>query len=516
MSLTKVNGSLSTPQGAKCSGQTPPLPHYLAEAHSMSDSKLLSLSISELAPLIRQRKVSPVEVTQAVLDRAETLGPRLASIITLLKDEALAQARAREEDIARGGYRGPLDGVPVSVKDNIATAGIRTTMGVKVFDQFVPDEDAFAVAGLKQAGAVIYSKDNLHELAGGNTTDNPWYGRARNPWNLECSPGGSSGGTGANVAARISFAGIGTDAGGSVRNPSAQNGLFGIKATAGRVSTRGLLGSSNHNDYIGPIARTPRDVAYMLQAISGYDMLDPNSVPVPVPDFTAKLGQPLKGMRAGIPTNFYFDFCDDEVEANFYKSVEEWERLGVETTRVDLPMLDHADIMRVIGTAEGAVQHEPYLREQRENISEQARIRYLAGQFVLARDYIKAMRVQYLVRQEFLQTLQDVDFILAPSRNVPATPPGAKVTIKGVEYDPAKPGKIVIGHNLFICNMTGLPSLAAPSGFTKIGLPTGLLLIGRPFDEATLLQIAHAWDEVRPSRDLIPPLLQEEPEAVAV
>ncbi len=480
----------------------------------MSD-ELLSLSIAELAPLISQRKVSPVEVTRAVIERAEQLGPRLASIITLMKDEAMAHAKARETDIMRGGYRGPLDGVPVSVKDNIATGGIRTTVGVKVYDDFVPDEDAFAVAQLKQAGAIIFSKDNLHELAGGNTSDNPWYGRARNPWNLECSPGGSSGGTGANVSARISFAGIGTDSGGSVRNPAAQCGVFGFKATAGRVSTRGLLATPNSNDYIGPLARTPRDVAFMLQAISGYDMLDPNSVPVPVPDFTAKMGQSLKGMKAAIPTNFYFEYCDDEVESNFWKAIEELERQGLETVRVDLPMLDHADIMRVIGMAEGAVTHEPYLREQRENVSEAARIRYMAGQFVLARDYIKAGRIQYMVRQEFLRTLQQFDFMLAPSRNVPATPPGAKVTIKGVEYDPAAPGKIVIGHNLFICNMTGLPSLAAPTGFTKIGLPTGLLIIGRPFDEQTVLQVAEAQDQVRPGRTLLPSILTDQPAAIA-
>ncbi len=472
--------------------------------------ELLSLSIAELAPLIERREVSPVEVTRAALDRAAVLGPQLASIITLLEDQALAQAKAREADILGGGYRGPMDGIPVSIKDNIQTGGIRTTAGTKVFDAFVPDEDAFAVAGLKQAGAIILSKDNLHELASGNTTNNPWFGQARNPWNLECSPGGSSGGTGANVSARISFAGIGTDAGGSVRNPSAQCGLFGIKSTAGRVSTRGIMASANIHDYVGPIARTPRDLAFMLQALSGYDMLDPNSVPVPVPDFEAKIGQPLSGLRTAIPTNFYFDYCDDEVEANFWKAAEELEKLGVETTRITLPTLDHADIMRVIGTAEAAVTLEPYLREERENISVEARHRFLAGQFVLARDYVKAGRIQHLVRQEYLRTLQEFDFIVAPSRNVPATPPGAKVTIKGVEYDPTVPGKVVIGHNLFICNMTGLPSLAAPTGFTKLALPTGLLLIGRPFEEPALLQIAAAWDEVRPDRDLLPPILGEE------
>jgi aspartyl-tRNA(Asn)/glutamyl-tRNA(Gln) amidotransferase subunit A len=471
---------------------------------------LLSKSIHELAPLIRQKKVSPVEVTTAALERAEVLGPRLGSIITLLKEDALAQARAREADIMRGGYRGPLDGVPVSLKDNLATAGIRTTVGSKFFDQNVPAEDAFAVTGLKRAGAIIMMKDNLHELAGGITTDNPWYGRARNPWNLECNPGGSSGGTAANVAGRVSFAGLGTDLGGSVRGPAALCGLFGLKATAGRVSVRGLLGSALTNDNIGPLARSARDVAFMLQAVAGYDMLDPNSVPVPVPDYQEQMGRPLTGLRAGIPTNFYFDDCTDEVEANFWAATKQLESFGIETVRIELPTLKYAEIIRAVGSAESAVTFEPYLREQRENISEAMGIRYMAGQFVLARDYIKALRYQYVVRQEYLTTLQDVDFILAPSRNVPPTPPGTTVTVKGVEYDPSKPNTLVIGHNFFPCNSTGLPSFAVPSGFTKLGLPTGLLLIGRPFDEALLLHVADAYDQVREGREMVPPVLQEQ------
>jgi aspartyl-tRNA(Asn)/glutamyl-tRNA(Gln) amidotransferase subunit A len=479
-------------------------------------SELLSKSIAEVAPLVRQRQVSPVELTKAVLERAEGLGSRLGSIITLLKDEAMAQAKAREADIMRGGYRGALDGIPVSIKDNLATAGIRTTIGSKLFDQQVPGEDAFAVTKLRGTGAVIFSKDNLHELAGGITTDNPVYGKARNPWHLECNPGGSSGGTAANVAGRISFAGLGTDAGGSVRGPAALCGIFGLKATAGRVSTRGLLGSANTNDYIGPMARSARDVAYMLQAIAGYDMLDPNSVPVPVPDYLERLGKPLTGIRAGIPSNFYFDDITDEVEANFWRAAQHLEALGVQTTRVELPMLKYAEIIRAVGSAESAVTFEPHLRDQRENISDAAqRNRYLAGQFILARDFIKAMRIQHMLRQEYLRTLQDVDFILAPSRNVPPTPPGGRIMVNGVEYDPNAPHKLVVGHNFFPCNSTGLPSFAVPSGFTKYGLPTGLLFVGRPFDEGLLLQVADAYDQVREDRAAEPQIVAEELAATA-
>lgn len=468
--------------------------------------QLHEMTIAELAPLIRQRKLSPVEVTEAALERAEVFGAKFGSIITLLGEQALAQAKAREADISRGGYRGPLDGIPVSLKDNLATAGVRTTLGTKLFEHSVPAEDAFAVARLRQAGAIIIAKDNMHELAGGITTNNAWFGRARNPWNLELNPGGSSGGTAANVAGRVSYAGLGTDLGGSVRGPAALCGIYGLKASAGRVSTRGLLGSANTNDYIGPMARSPRDIAIVLQTIAGYDMLDPNSVPVPVPDYQERLGRPLTGLRAGIPANFYFDDCVDEVEDNFWTAVKALEEFGVRTSRIELPMLKYAEIMRAVSSAESFVTQEPYLRDHREDIGDVTlRQRILAGQFVLARDYIKAMRVQYLVRQEYLRTLQQVDFIIAPSRNVPPTPPGATVTIKGTEHDPSVPGALVIGHNFFVCNMTGLPSLAAPSGFTKYGLPTGILLIGRPFDEGLILQVADAYEQVRTGRDVVPP-----------
>ncbi len=464
------------------------------------------MTIAELAPLIQQRKVSPVEVTEAALNRAEEFGARFGSIITLLREQALDQAKGREADIARGGYRGPLDGIPVSVKDNLATAGIRTTLGSKLFENQVPADDAFAIARLRQAGAIIMCKDNMHELAGGITTNNATFGRARNPWNLELNPGGSSGGTAANVAGRVSYAGLGTDLGGSVRGPAALCGIYGLKASAGRVSTRGLLGSANTNDYIGPMARSPRDTAIVLQAIAGYDMLDPNSVPVSVPNYLEQLGKPLTGLRVGIPTNFYFDDCVDEVEDNFWAAVRALEEFGVETTRIELPTLKYAEILRAVSSAEGFSTFEPHLRDNRDLIADvNIRQRMLAGQFVLARDYIKAQRIQYLIRQEYLQALQNVDFIIAPSRNVPPTPPGEKVTIKGTEYDPSVPGALVIGHNFFICNSTGLPSLAAPSGFTKFGLPTGLLMIGRPFDEGLLLQVSNAYEQVRDGRDAVPP-----------
>jgi aspartyl-tRNA(Asn)/glutamyl-tRNA(Gln) amidotransferase subunit A len=478
-----------------------------APAHGgnvMAD-ELHSKTIAELAPLIQERKLSPVELTTAALDRAESVGSKLSSIITLLRDQALAQAKAREADIARGGYRGPLDGIPVSVKDNLATAGIRTTLGSKLFENSVPGEDAFAIAQLKAAGAIIIAKDNMHELAGGITTNNQWFGRARNPWNLELNPGGSSGGTAANVAGRVSYAGLGTDLGGSVRAPAALCGIYGLKASAGRVSTRGLLGSANVNDYIGPMARSPEDIAIVLQAIAGYDLYDPNSVPVAVPDYQDKLGKPLAGLKVGVPTNFYFDDCVDEVEDNFWAAVKILEGYGVEVTRIELAMLNYAEILRAVSSAESVVQFEPQLREQRENIGDvQVRQRMLAGQFVLARDFIKAGRIQYLLRQEYLASFKRVDFLMAPSRNVPPTPPGAKVTIKGVEHDPSVPGALVIGHNFFPCNSTGLPSLAVPSGFTKYGLPTGMLMIGRPFDEATLLQVANAYERVREGRDAVP------------
>jgi Asp-tRNA(Asn)/Glu-tRNA(Gln) amidotransferase A subunit family amidase len=279
----------------------------------MADAALVTMTIAELAPKIKSKAISPVELTEAVLTQVDRLQPHLNSFITILHEPARRQAREQEAALMRGEYRGPLHGIPIGIKDNIATAGIRTTVGSKVFTDYVPEEDAYVVNRCKEAGAIIIGKENLEEFAAGSTSNNLHYGAVHNPWNLEHIPGGSSGGGGANVAACVTFASLGTDLGGSVRGPANFCGVVGLKQTYGRVSQRGLMVTSFNGDHIGPITRSVQDSALMLQVIAGYDPLDPSTVPVPVPDYSALLGQELRGLKMGIPSNYYFGVVDPDV-----------------------------------------------------------------------------------------------------------------------------------------------------------------------------------------------------------
>ena len=276
----------------------------------MVDTELLELTISELAARIESREVSPVEVTQAALAQADRLQPTLNSFITILHERAMSDARESKAALARGEYRGPLHGVPIGIKDNIATAGIRTTLGSKVLAEQVPEENAHVVELCRAAGAIILGKENLEEFAAGPTSNNLHYGAVHNPWALDRIPGGSSGGSGANVAAGVTFASLGTDLGGSVRGPGHFCGIVGLKQTFGRVSQRGLLGTSYNGDHIGPLTRSVKGSAIVLQAIAGHDPLDPSTVPVPVPDYTASLDKGLAGLKMGVPTDHYFDLLE--------------------------------------------------------------------------------------------------------------------------------------------------------------------------------------------------------------
>jgi aspartyl-tRNA(Asn)/glutamyl-tRNA(Gln) amidotransferase subunit A len=467
----------------------------------MAATELLTLTIAELAPKIRTREVSPVELTEAALAQAERLQPTLGSFITILHDTARKQAREQEAALMRGEYRGPLHGIPIGIKDNLATAGIRTTVGSKVLANNVPTEDAEVVRRCKEAGAIILGKENLEEFAAGATSNNPHYGAVHNPWKLDCVPGGSSGGSGANVAACVTFASLGTDLGGSVRLPGTFCGVVGLKQTFGRVSQRGLLVTSFNGDHIGPLTRSVRDSALMLQVIAGYDPLEPSTVPVPVTDYTARLGEAVGGLKMGMPTNHYFELLDPEVETAVRQALATLEKLGMELREVALPMMQYAGALRITGMADSVVTHEPFLATHRQDYGPDVLYRTLAGQFVLGRDYSKAMKVQRLIKEEHARVLQEVDVLVTPTAPVPAPPIGAKaVTLGGTAYQVRGPGSGVISRNTSPSNATGLPAITVPCGFTAAGLPIGLQLIGRPFEEALLLQVAHAYEAVSPAR----------------
>lgn len=475
----------------------------------MTTPELLKLAISEIAPKIRAKEVSPVEVTEAALAQADRLQPSLNSFITLMHDQAMSQARDAEAAIARGEYLGPLHGVPIGIKDNLATAGVLITLGTKVLADYVPDEDAHVVTLCKQAGAIILGKENMEEFASGAASNNPHYGPVHNPWNLDHVPGGSSGGGGANAAACVTFASLGTDLGGSVRMPGSFCGVVGLKQTFGRVSQRGLLGTTFNGDHIGPMTRTTRDCALLLQIIAGYDSLDPSTVPVPVADYTANLENDLQGLKMGIPTDHYFDIMDSEVEAAVRQAIEALKGLGAELIEVSLPSMRYAGAIRAVAAADSIVAHEPYIRSNRQDYSADTLYRALAGQFVLARDYSKALKAQRIIKEEYLRVLQQVDFLATPTTPVAAPridPP--TFTLVGEQHPLKGPGSGSVSRNTSPSNATGLPAISIPCGLTQEQrLPIGLQLIGRPFDEALLFQVAHSYEAVSPSRGLRPPIV---------
>ena len=476
----------------------------------MPEAEIHKLTISELAPKIRSREVSPVEVVEAALARADRFQATLNSFITILHADARRQARELEAEIARGTYRGPLHGIPLGLKDNIATGGIRTTVGTKVFADHVPEEDAHAVKLCKEAGAIILGKENLHEFAAGATSDNPHYGTVRNPWSLEHVPGGSSGGSAANVAARVTFASLGTDHGGSVRQPAAHCGVVGLKQTFGRVSQRGLLVTSFNGDHIGPLTRSVRDNALVLQAMAGYDPLDPTTVPVLVPDYSASLEDGLRGLKMGIPNNHYFDLLDPEVESAVQHAIAALEEAGAESSEVSIPSLAHFDALRIANIADRLDVHEQFIDQHRHEYGPDILYFALSGQFVLARDYIKALKVQRMIAEEHLQVLQKVDFLVAPTTPILAPRIGdTTLTVGGRERPLMGAGSGMTGKNTGPSNFTGLPAITVPCGFAEAGVPIGLQFIGRPFDEATLFRVAHAYESLSPAKRRVPGIMED-------
>ena len=475
----------------------------------MSANDLLQLTLSDAAAAIQAKNVSPVELTEAALAEAERLQPLLRSFITILYDGARRQAKEAEAALMRGEYRGPLHGIPIGIKDNLATAGIRSTVGSKVLADHVPDEDAEVVRRCKQAGAVIVGKENLEEFAAGMTSNNTHYGAVHNPWNLDHVPGGSSGGGGANVASGVTFASLGTDFGGSVRLPGTFCGIVGLKQTFGRVSQRGLMVTSYNGDHIGPMTRTVRDCALMLQVMAGYDPLDPSTVPVPVPDYTEHLGEDVRGLRIGVPANHYFEMLDPEVEAAVRQAIVALEALGMTSRKVSLPLMKYAAAMRLPTMADTVVTHELLIRKGRADYGPHVLYRTLAGQFVRGTDYAKGMKMQRLIKEEHARVLQEVDVLVTPTAPIPAPRiADSNVVVGGKTYPVRGPGSGSVSRNTSPSNGTGLPAISVPCGFTKSGLPIGMQLIGRPFDEALLLQIAHAYEAVSPARGRRPPAVQ--------
>jgi aspartyl-tRNA(Asn)/glutamyl-tRNA(Gln) amidotransferase subunit A len=451
----------------------------------------LPRSLSRLSRELRARRLSPVEVVRALLGRIEADGSN--SFITVTAERALEDAQRAEAEILAGRYRGPLHGVPVGLKDLVYTRGVRTTMGSGLFADYVPNHDATVARRLGEAGAVLIGKTNTHEFAYGPTGEQSFFGPTRNPHDLGRITGGSSGGSGAAVATGLVYGALGSDTGGSIRIPSALCGIVGMKPTFGRVSKHGVFPLSWSLDHVGPMTRTVEDNALMLNALAGHDPEDPHSVDLPEEDFARALGRGLEGARIGLPTSFYFEHVEGEVEALVREAVEVFASLGVEVHPVEIPNLwETLKAQRLILASEAYAVHEERLRSEPEGYGEEARERLLDGERPKAYRYANARLRGLHARREFDGVLRSVDAILTPTLPIAATEIGRRdLEIGGHEETVRSALTRLTGPT----DLTGHPSLSVPCGATSSGLPVGAQLVGRHFDEATLYRLGHAYEK---------------------
>jgi aspartyl-tRNA(Asn)/glutamyl-tRNA(Gln) amidotransferase subunit A len=470
----------------------------------MTDDELSSLTIGSAGRLLRTRALSPVELTETYLARIARLDPTLRAFITVTSDLARQQARRAERELARRKWRGPLHGIPLTLKDLYWTAGVRTTAGSRILADFVPAANGAATERLLAAGAVLLGKTNLHEFAAGVTTDNPHWGTCQNPWKLGYIPGGSSGGSAAAVAASLGLASLGSDTGGSIRIPAAFCGIVGHKPTYGLVPRYGILPESWSLDHGGPMTRTVADAAVVLQAIAGHDPRDPSSSRRRVPAFPRALRADLKGVRVGVPRNYYFDPVEPEVERAVRQATEALGALGARLVEVRVPGVEAAlDTCFVVAWAEAAHYHRRWLSTRAADYGPDVRALLQGALLYLASDYLQGQRVRALIRQSLRGVFEQVDVLVSPTVPLAATPIGQLETvIRG-----RRVSVLDVGAKLTcVANLTGEPACSVPCGFTRTGLPIGLMIHGRPFEDATVLRVAHAYEQASEWCSRRPPL----------
>ncbi|MBI4518907.1 MAG: Asp-tRNA(Asn)/Glu-tRNA(Gln) amidotransferase subunit GatA [Deltaproteobacteria bacterium] len=468
------------------------------------------LSIDAASAALAVRDISAVELTRAVLARIEATEPALRSFITVAADAALAQAQAADARLA-GGDAPALCGIPLAIKDVILTRGLRSTAGSKILGNFVPPYSATVTRKLLDAGAVCVGKANCDEFAMGSSTENSAYAITRNPWNLSCVPGGSSGGSASAVAAGQCLGALGTDTGGSIRQPAACCGVVGIKPTYGRVSRYGVVAYASSLDQVGPLGRTVADCAHLLGAIAGHDPRDSTSVDCPTPDYRAALSGKLAGLRLGLPKEYFVDGMQPEVEQAVRAAVRQLESLGAAVDEVSLPHTEYAiaayyliataeassNLSRYDGIkygfrAEAEALLEMYRRTRAQGFGAEVKRRIMLGTYALSSGYydayyLKAQKVRTLVRNDFLAVLDRCHAIVTPTAPTTAFRIGEKT---------ADPLQMYLADIFTVSvNLAGLPGLSLPCGFDRTGLPIGLQLIGRPFDEQTVLNLAYAYEQ---------------------
>lgn len=449
------------------------------------------MSVREAGAALRAGKISAAELTEACLARIEQANPKLNAFLTVTADAARAAARQADDELRAGHDRGPLHGIPVAHKDLFCTEGVKTTCGSRVFADYVPDFDATVVAKLREAGAVMLGKTGLHEFAFGITSNNPHYGPIRNPWDLERIPGGSSGGSGAALAAGLTFLATGTDTGGSVRVPAAYCGVAGLKPTFGLVSKYGLFPLGFSLDHAGPLGRTVEDVALMLEAMTGHDPLDDSSVRRARECYSVE-GATLKGLRIVLPQNYYFDVMDAEVRALVLAAAQKAEEAGATFVTARVPDGDQLSaVAQVTLLSEAAAVHEPYLRKRRGDYGAAVLALLETGRAIPATHYLQAQRLRKRILGVHLDLLKKADCILTPATPITAPLIGAEqVDVSGELHDV----RILTTRLMRGINALGLPALVLPCGWTRAGLPVGVQLIGRPFGEASLLRAGAALE----------------------
>jgi aspartyl-tRNA(Asn)/glutamyl-tRNA(Gln) amidotransferase subunit A len=453
------------------------------------------LTLDEASAQLRLGKVSPVELTQACLSRIERLNPQLNAFITVCAESALVEARRAEAEIQQGRWHGPLHGIPIALKDLVDTAGVRTTAGSGLFEDRIPVEDAEIVRRLRAAGAVFLGKLNMHEFAYGGSSVISYFGPVRNPWNLAHCSGGSSGGSAVAVAAHLCFGAIGSDTGGSVREPASYCGIVGLKPSYGRVSTAGTVPLSWSLDHLGPMTRTVSDAALMLQAIAGYDPQDTASTDTPVSDYTASLRSSISSLRLGVPQDYFYEGLDPDIHSAMQTALSVFKTLGAHPINIPPLAADatYASVMDpciAVLQAEAYTFHQDQVANHPERYQKQTLERILAGNKVTIPTYVRSLRQLQHLRRSVARRIEGVDLLVTPTTPVPP------YTIADLQSDPAaeRPKEVRMLRNTRPFNILGMPTISVPCGFTQSGLPIGMQLTGTLGDEAAILSLAHAYE----------------------
>ncbi len=473
---------------------------------------LYRLTVHELRDLIQKGEVSPVEVVQSYLERIGQVEDRVQGYNTLTAKDALAVGEKFRLMQGRGEPLPPLAGIPLAIKDVICTEGVATTCSSKILEHYVPPYNATVMDRLQAAGCVMLGKTNMDEFAMGSSTENSAFKRTRNPWNLDCVPGGSSGGSAAAVSADMCAGALGSDTGGSIRQPGGFCGVAALKPTYGRVSRFGLVAFASSLDQIGPITKDVRDAAILLKIIAGHDPLDSTSARVPVPDYETALTGSIRGIRLGIPAEYFVSGMDGEVEAAVHEAIRVLERLGATQEQISLPHTEQAiAAYYLVATAEAssnlarydAVKYghrtersahviDMYMKSRREGFGPEVKRRIMLGTYALSAGYydayyLKALKVRTLIREDFTRAFEHCDVLVTPTSPTPAFRLGEKT---------ADPLQMYLSDIFTISvNLAGTPGINVNCGFTKTGLPIGLQIIGKPFDEETILRVAHAFEQ---------------------